>query len=79
MEDPAGVIAQEIAGGAKREEIARTYALALKLNGLDWDYRNANLAIIERWSMSALVFIKARAWQYVNGERAFCEPEGGAS
>lgn len=48
---------------AKRLDIAKTYALALKsseCNRVDW--AKVNAAIIQRWSKSALIWIKEKAW-----------------
>lgn len=47
----------------KRKDIAQTYALALKSsesNSVDW--AKVNKAIMDRWSKSALTWIKERAW-----------------
>lgn len=45
----------------KREDIAQTYALALKTAGY-FDWRKINLAIVDRWSLSGLEWIKQSAW-----------------
>ena len=48
---------------AKRLDIAKTYALALRSSEAStMDWRAVNEAIIERWSMSALEWIKKLAW-----------------
>lgn len=44
-----------------RKDVAQTYALALK-SSEDVDWKRVNEAIIERWSTSALVYIKELAW-----------------
>ncbi len=47
----------------KRKDVAATYALALvssERSRIDW--KRANTAIIERWSLYALQWIKKRAW-----------------
>ncbi len=47
----------------KRLDIAKTYALAMKsseCSSVDW--AKVNAAIIERWSLSGLVYIKNQAW-----------------
>lgn len=48
---------------ATRNDVAKTYALALRSSerpAVDW--RLVNAAIIARWSLSALEWIKERAW-----------------
>lgn len=48
----------------KRKDVAATYALALRSSERDRiDWRRVNEAIIARWSSSALVWIKRRAWR----------------
>lgn len=47
----------------RRKDVARTYALALRSSergSIDW--MKVNAAIIERWSMFALKWIKQQAW-----------------
>lgn len=45
----------------KRRDVAQTYALALKSSEkVDW--AKVNAAIVARWSVSALAWIKERAW-----------------
>ena len=52
----------EIADPAmKRRDVAQTYALAMRSSEAI-DYERVNAAIIERWSRSALEFIKRMAW-----------------
>ena len=51
---------------AKRLDVAKTYALALR-SSYPTDWREVNRAIIERWSRSALEYIKKMAWS----EKAF--------
>jgi hypothetical protein len=46
---------------AKRLDIAKTYGLALR-SSYPTDWRAVNEAIINRWSMSALEWIKKQAW-----------------
>ena len=47
----------------KRNDVAQTYALALRSSERDRiDWRKVNEAIIARWSFSALTWIKERAW-----------------
>lgn len=46
----------------KRDDIAETYALALNTpERVDWTAVNS--AIIRRWSVSGLNYIKERAWK----------------
>jgi hypothetical protein len=49
---------------ATRDDVARAYALALlDMESVDWP--EVNRAIIERWSPSALGYVKDRAWELV--------------
>lgn len=56
---------EEIANPAcKRDDIAATYRLALLSSERDRiDWGKVNRAIMERWSVAALTFIKERAWR----------------
>jgi hypothetical protein len=58
------MLLSEIAvSSCKRNDIAKTYALAIRsseVNDVDW--AKVNAAIVERWSVSALHWIKDRAW-----------------
>jgi hypothetical protein len=45
----------------KRKDVAMTYALALKSSDKT-DWRKVNRAIIERWSLAGLEWIKKQAW-----------------
>jgi hypothetical protein len=67
LADPERVLLEEIADDRlKREDIAASYALAMKTpDKVDWP--KVNRAIIDRWSKSGLVFIKERAWKVVRG------------
>ena len=54
----------------KRLDIALTYRLALmssESKSIDWV--KVNMAIIERWSMAGLKWIKNRAWGYGRRKR----------
>lgn len=44
-----------------KKDIAKTYALAIKSSDKT-DWKKVNLAIIDRWSISALEDIKKWAW-----------------
>ena len=46
----------------KRNDVAMTYAMALGSDE-EIDWAKVNRAIIDRWSTSALVYIKDRAWK----------------
>ena len=63
--DPQGQLMQEIADPRMtRDDVAQTYALALlDMESVDWPA--VNRAIIERWSPSALGYVKDRAWELV--------------
>jgi hypothetical protein len=65
MADCENQILREIAEPLfKRRDIAQTYALAMLAeveNGEVIDWRKVNLAIIARWSPSALEWIKTQA------------------
>jgi hypothetical protein len=58
------MLLQEIADKRmKRKDVAKTYAMSLRSSERDTiDWKKVNEAIIERWSMSALTFIKEQAW-----------------
>ena len=56
------VLLDEIANKAvKRRDIAKTYALALR-SSEETDWPKVNRAIIDRWSVSGLEYIKNLAW-----------------
>lgn len=67
--DCENVLLREIADKRmKREDVAQTYAMALRSSERDSvDWLTVNTAIIERWSKSALVWIKTRAWKLARG------------
>ncbi len=44
-----------------RRDVAKTYALAIK-SSAETDWEKVNRAIIRRWSVSALRWIKHQAW-----------------
>ena len=70
--DPTDAILQEIRGGeATRKDIARTYALLIRDYWHQVNWPVVNRAIVERWSRSALEYIKRRAWAIVAGRVAF--------
>ena len=51
----------EIANGAPRRAVAQTYRLAMQ-SSQPTDWARVNTAIIERWSLSGLSWIKKQAW-----------------
>lgn len=60
---------------ANRDEVADAYATALRLHGPDWQHwREWNEAILRRWSMAGLRYIKTKAWNLASGPK---EGEGG--
>lgn len=63
MVDPQGVILREIADNRlTRDDIASTYAWCIRQRD-ECDFRVINQAILERWSLSGLAYIKKRAWK----------------
>lgn len=58
------MLLQEIAESkCKRRDVARTYALALQSSERERiDWKKVNAAIVDRWSVAALKFIKEQAW-----------------
>ncbi len=60
--DCTRVLLEEIADPQmKRKDVAKTYALALR-SSYKTDWAVVNRAIIDRWSTSALEWIKQQAW-----------------
>ena len=51
----------EIAQGATRNAVAQTYRLAMQ-SSTPTDWPRVNRAILSRWSVSGLNWIKKRAW-----------------
>ena len=65
------VILNEIARKLPQKSVASTYAMAIvsESRGVDTpDWSVINQAILDRWSMSGLERIKARAWNIVMGK-----------
>jgi hypothetical protein len=62
LADPQGQLLEEVADPAMtRRQVALTYRLALRSEDrVDWP--KVNQAIISRWSVSALLYIKRIAW-----------------
>jgi hypothetical protein len=72
--DSQGVILREIADERMtRDSVALTYAFCLR-QSFDprsrdvVDFATVNRAIMERWSLSALKYIKTKAWRTYGGE-----------
>lgn len=51
-----------------REDGAKLYAVLLSNYGTNADWRYINQAVIDRWSVSGLEWVKNRAWQ-IRGNR----------
>jgi hypothetical protein len=71
--DPQGTIMREIADPKMtRDDVATTYAFCIRQTGTGWsrngiDYAAINKAIMDRWSLSALKYIKEKAWRIAEG------------
>jgi len=61
------ILIEEIADrNMKRYDVALTYALAIMSDeAARVDWAKVNAAIMNRWSKHALVYIKERAWKWV--------------
>lgn len=70
MVDPLGQALREIGDPAmKRDDIAVTYAFAIRQwDAMDKRYATINHAIMERWSLAGLKYIKERAWRIAQGK-----------
>jgi hypothetical protein len=67
--DPQGVLEREIADRRMtRNDVAATYVLAMR-STKEVDWPKINQQIIDRWSMSALHYIKERAWRIRRGQQ----------
>ncbi len=67
---PEWVVENEIEQGLSPTDVAQTYALALrKSDPVDWT--RLNTAIIDKWGEKKLIWVKGRAWDYVEGRREF--------
>jgi hypothetical protein len=75
MVDPQATILGEIADQRlTRDDVAMTYAFCIRQSGPGWgndeiDYAVINRAIMDRWSLSALKYIKEKAWRIAEGRR----------
>jgi hypothetical protein len=64
LADPQGQLLADIANpAATRKDVGLTYALAIRGDHSRVDWPVVNRAIVERWSMSALNWIKKFAWE----------------
>lgn len=68
LADPEAQLLAEIADKTmKRRDVAMTYRLAIRAcrgpDGATVNWHKVNEAIVGRWSLSALVFIKKTAWE----------------
>jgi len=54
--------------GTKRDIVAIAYAFAL-VSSEEVDWPKVNKAIIERWSVSALEYIKTKAWKMIEEKK----------
>ncbi len=61
-----GLLAEIAEPSVTRKDIAETYGLAL-LSTEETDWPAVNRAIVKRWSVSALGYIKKLAWRDVKG------------
>lgn len=62
MADCEKTLLAEIAGQSTRRDIAQTYALALRSSERDTiDWKKVNRAIIDKWCINALEYIKKLA------------------
>ena len=70
LADPEGYLLEEIANPAmKRLDVAKTYRLILASGDQDRvNWRTVNTAVIDRWSESALEWIKRFAWKMGAGD-----------
>jgi hypothetical protein len=66
--DPQGTLLDEIADPSmKRKDVAQTYAFAIRQHD-EVDFAVVNRAIVERWSIAGLKWIKEEAWRLVEGK-----------
>jgi hypothetical protein len=67
MVDPQRVMLDEIADRRlTRDDVAMTYAFALR-QANEVDFAVVNRAIMDRWSIAALRYIKDKAWRIARG------------
>ena len=69
MVDVEGQLLREIADKRMtRDDVKLTYAFAIR-QADEVDFAKVNAAILDRWSMAALRYIKDGAWRLVNAQR----------
>lgn len=69
MVDVEGQLLREIADKRMtRDDVMLTYAFAIRQHD-EVDWPKVNAAILDRWSMAALRYIKDGAWRLVNEQR----------
>jgi hypothetical protein len=74
--DPQGTLLAEIADKRMtRDDVAMTYAFAIRQHA-EVDWPTVNQAIMNRWSQSALIYIKTKAWKLIDARPAFDDQEG---
>jgi len=67
--NPQAAILREIAdSSATRNDVARTYASCIRRRE-EVDFAAVNRAIVDRWSLHALKYVKAKAWRIAEGRR----------
>lgn len=70
MVDVEAQLLREIADeDMTRDDVAQTYAFALRQQD-EVDFPRVNRAIMGRWSLAALKYIKTRAWARYEGKEA---------
>lgn len=68
--DPEAQLLREIADKRMtRDDVKVTYAFAIR-QADEVDFAKVNRAIIDRWSMAALRYIKEGAWRMVSAQVA---------
>jgi hypothetical protein len=69
MVDVERTILEEIADRRlTRDDVAATYAFGLRDEMTTVDWQKVNHAILDRWSLNALTYIKKRAWGLLEGK-----------
>lgn len=66
------VIENEIKRGARRKDVALTYAMTIRSEsaGRETDWKRINAAIEAKWGRRGLVAVKNRAWALIDGRVA---------
>ena len=58
---------KEVWGFRTRDEVAAWYADIIRFAPLEFRAQRINAAIVKRWSVSALLYIKRKAWARADG------------